>query len=142
MIKRLILRLFAGVALAFAPAAEAATTDSVPTIQDLLDTCADPSAAAKAACAAYVNATIQTADIMSAVAGGGKQTPMFCLSAGMRPEDLVAVVRIQLTAHPDRKAFPAPTALIGGAVDAFPCAKPAARTPAPAHRSTARRAHR
>lgn len=149
MIKRLILRLCVGIALTFAPVAEAQTTapapppssGGVPTIQDVLDTCADPSAPAQAACAAYVNATLQTADILSAAAHGGKPTPLFCLKPGMRALDVVAVLKLQIDAHPDRKDYPAPTAIIGGAVDAYPCPKTVAAAPAaPTHRSTRRHA--
>lgn len=141
MIKRLILRLLTGIALTFAPVAEAQTTapaaaparSGVPTIEDLLDTCADPSPQAQSACAAYVNATLQTADIMSAAAHGGTPTPLFCLKAGMRAMDIVAVIRLQIAGHPDRQTYPAPTAIIGGAVDAYPCARTVAAPAAPVH---------
>lgn len=145
MIKRLILRLLVGIALTFAPVAEAQTTapapasSGVPTIQDVLDTCADQSPPAQAACAAYVNATLQTADIMSAAAHGGAPTPLFCLKDGMRALDMVAVIRLQIQGNPDRKDYPAPTAIIGGAVDAYPCAKTAAAPAAPVHHSKKRR---
>lgn len=149
MIKRLILRLLTGIALTFAPVAEAQTiapapaaapaSSGVPTIQDVLDTCAGQSAPEQAACAAYVNATLQTADIMSAAAHGGTPTPLFCLKEGMRPQDIVAVIRLQLDGHPDRRTYPAPTAIIGGAVDAYPCAKTVAAPAAPVRHAKKRR---
>ena len=141
MVKRLMLRLFVGVALAFAPVAEAAAPSGIHTIQDLFDTCADASDTAKAACDAYVHATIQTAEVMQASAQGGKLTPLFCPGAQMGAQDLVSVLRIQVAAHPERRDFPAPTVIIGGGVDAYPCAKAAAAA-TPAHRAPARRSHR
>ena len=141
MVKRLMLRLCAGLALAFAPVAEAAAPSGIHTIQDLFDTCADASDTAKAACDAYVHAAIQTAEVMQASAQGGKLTPLFCPSAQMGAQDLVSVLRIQVAAHPERKDFPAPTVIIGGGIDAYPCPKTGAVPSAPAHHPTARRSH-
>jgi hypothetical protein len=128
MAKRLLLRLFAGVALTFAPVAWADAPGGIHTAEDLFDTCADKSPSAQAACEAYVHATIQTAEIMHAASNGGKLTPIFCPGDNMGVQDLVAVLRLQVNGHPERKTFPAPTVIIGGGVDAYPCAK----TPAPA----------
>ncbi len=141
MVKRLMLRLFCGVALTFAPVAEAAAPHGIHTAQDLFDTCADPSAATQAACDAYVHATIQTAEIMKAAAQGGRTSPLFCPGDQMGSQDLVSVLRIQVASHPERKDFPAPTVIIGGGIDAYPCKTTAAPT-APAHRAPARRSHR
>ncbi len=150
LIKRLVLRLCAGVALVFAPVAEAAAPAGIHTAQDLFDTCADTSATAQAACDAYVHATIQTGQILQAEAQGGKLTPLFCPGDNMGTQDLVAVLKVQVAAHPERRDFPAPTVIIGGGIDAYPCtrtagvAKPAAaaaKQAAPAH-AAARRPHR
>ncbi|HEX4096653.1 MAG TPA: Rap1a/Tai family immunity protein, partial [Caulobacteraceae bacterium] len=84
-------------------------------------------------------ATLQTADIMSAAAHGGTPTPLFCLKDGMRPQDIVAVIRLEIEGHADRKDYPAPTAIIGGAIDAYPCVKTVAAPAAPVHHSKKRR---
>ncbi len=123
MAKRLLLRLLAGIALTFAPVAWADTPTGIHSAQDLFDTCADKSPTAQAACEAYVHATIQTAEIMHAASEGGKLTPIFCPGDNMGVQDLVAVLRLQVNSHPERKAFPAPTVIIGGGVDAYPCSK-------------------
>ena len=146
MIKRLVVRLLAGSVLTFAPVAEAEVPSGITTAQDLFDTCADRSPTAQAACDSYVHATIQTAEIIHAADNGGKLTPLFCPGDQMVAQDLVAVLKLQVAAHPERKDFPAPTLIIGGGVDAYPCAKTSAA--APAHASTAhaattrRRTHR
>ncbi len=152
MAKRMLLRLFAGVALTFAPVtfapltfarpAEAAAPSGIHTIQDLFDTCADAAPESKSACEAYVHATIQTAEIVHAADNSGVLTPLFCPAPSMGAQDLVAVLRVQVTAHPERKTFPAPTVIIGGGIDAYPCPKGAA-TPAaaPAHKAPARKKH-
>jgi hypothetical protein len=143
MAKRLVLRLFAGIALTFAPVAEAAPPSGIHTAQDLFDTCADKTPSSPAACEAYVHATIQTAEIMHAAANGGKLTPLFCPGDNMVVQDLVSVLRIQASGHPERMAFPAPTVIIGGGIDAYPCAKPAAAPAAtPEHKPTVRRSVR
>lgn len=141
MAKRLLLRLFAGIALTFAPVAEAAPPTGIHTIQDLFDVCSSAGAESKAACDAYVHATIQTAEIVHAADNGGKLTPLFCPAADMGSQDLVAVLRVQVAAHPERQTFPAPTVIIGGGIDAYPCPKAdtAAAAPAPAHKAPARR---
>ncbi len=146
MARRLILRLIAGIALiftplAFGPIAEAATPGGIHTAQDLFDVCADTSAATQAACDAYVHATLQTAELLRAAAAGGKPTPLFCPGDQMGSQDLVAVLRLQAIAHPERRDFPAPTVILGGGVDAYPCPKAAPTAAAPAHRSKARRSH-
>ncbi len=142
MLKRLMLRLLCGAALTFAPVAEAEAPHGIHTAQDLFDTCADPSAATQAACDAYVHATIQTAEIMKAAAQGGRTSPLFCPGDQMGSQDLVSVLRIQVASHPERKDFPAPTVIIGGGIDAYPCKTPAATPAAPAHHAPARRSHR
>ena len=149
MAKRLLLRLFAGVALtfapvtfapaAFAPLAVAAAPSGIHTIQDLFDTCADGAPESKAACEAYVHAAIQTAEIVHAADNGGVLTPLFCPAADMGAQDLVAVLRVQVTAHPERRTFPAPTVIIGGGIDAYPCPKGAAAPAAPVHKAPARK---
>ncbi len=147
MAKRLLLRLFAGVALTFAPVtfarpAEVAPPSGIHTVQDLFDACADGAAASKAACDAYVHATIQTAEIVHAADNGGVMTPLFCPGDNMGAQDLVAVLRVQVAAHPERRTFPAPTVIIGGGIDAYPCPKGAAAPAAPAHKAPARRTRR
>ena len=144
MAKRLLSRLFAGVALTFAPVsfaplAEAAAPSGIHSIQDLFDTCADSAPESKAACEAYVHATIQTAEIVHAADNGGVMTPLFCPGDNMGAQDLMAVLRVQVIAHPERRAFPAPTVIIGGGIDAYPCPKGAATTAAPAHKAPARK---
>jgi hypothetical protein len=140
MIKRLVARLLVGIALVFAPVAEAAAPNGIVTAQDLFDTCADQSPTAQAICDTYVHATIQTAEIVHAADHGGKLEPLFCPGDQMVAQDLVAVLRLQADADPERKNFPAPALIIGGAIDAYPCAKPA--TPAaPAHKPAAHRTH-
>ena len=139
MIRRLSLRLLAGIALTFAPVAEAAAPSAIISAQDLFDTCADQSATAQAACVAYVHATVQTAEIMHAADNGGKLTPLFCPGDRMVAQDLVSVLRIQATVHPERMNFPAATVIIGGSVDAYPCPKSAATPAAPAHKSARHR---
>ena len=141
MIRRLSLRLFAGIALTFAPVAEAAAPSGIISAQDLFDTCADTSPTAQAACDSYVHATIQTAEIIHAADNGGKLTPLFCPSDQMVAQDLVAVLRVQVTAHPERLNFPAPTVIIGGGADAYPCSRPAANSAAPARKSAKHRTH-
>ncbi len=143
MAKRLLPRLFAGVALTFAPVAEAATPTGIHTVQDLFDICADGAATSKAACDAYVHAVIQTAEIMHAADNGGKLTPLFCPSDSMGSQDLVAVLRLQVDANPERKTFPAPTVIIGGGIDAYPCPKTTAQpSAAPARKTPTRRSRR
>jgi hypothetical protein len=147
MIKRLVLRLAFGAALTFAPVAEADAPKGITTAQDLFDTCADPSPISQAVCDTYVHATIQAAEIIHGADNGGKMTPLFCPGDNMVAQDLVAILRLQVAAHPERKDFPAPAVIIGGGVDAYPCPKtaatPAAKPgPAPAHRPRTRRAHR
>ena len=144
MARRLILRLFAGIALTFAPLtfgsmAEAATPSGIHTAQDLFNVCADTSAVTQAACDAYVHATLQTAELLRAAAAGGKPVPLFCPGDQMGSQDLVAVLRLQAIAHPERRDFPAPTVILGGGVEAYPCPKAAATGAAPAHRGAARR---
>ena len=131
MVKRVLVRLFAGVVLTFAPVAWADPPGGIHSAQDLFDTCADKSPTAQAACEAYVHATIQTAEIMHAASNGGKLTPIFCPADNMGVQDLVAVLRLQANGNPERKAFPAPTVIIGGGVDAYPC-----KTSTPAAAST------
>ncbi len=142
MIKRLVLRLVFGAALTFAPIAEADAPNGISTAQDLFDTCADTSPLAQAVCDTYVHAAIQTAEIIHGADNGGKMTPLFCPGDNMVAQDLVAILRLQVAAHPERKDFPAPAVIIGGGVDAYPCPKTAAAPAAPAHKSTARRTHR
>ena len=147
MAKRLLLRLFAGVALTFAPVsfapiAQAAAPSGVHTAQDLFDTCADSAPASKAACDAYVHATIQTAEIVHAADNGGVMTPLFCPAENMGAQDLVAILRVQVAAHPERRAFPAPTVIIGGGIDAYPCPKGNATSAAPAPAAPAHRKRR
>ena len=142
MIRRLSLRLLAGIALTFAPVAEAAAPSAIISAQDLFDTCADQSATAQAACVAYVHATVQTAEIMRAAENGGKLMPLFCPGDRMVAQDLVAVLRIQAAAHPERVNFPASTVIIGGGIDAYPCSKPTAAPAASAHRSARPKARR
>jgi len=140
MIKRLILRLLAGSILTFAPVAEADAPIGISTAQDLFDTCADKSPAAQAACDAYVHAAIQTAEIIHAADNGGKLEPLFCPGDQMVAQDLVAVLKLQVATHPERASFPAPTLIIGGGIDAYPCPKAAAQAaPAATHKPVARR---
>ena len=141
MIRRLSLRLLAGIALTLAPVAEAAAPSGIVSAKDLFDTCADQSPAAQAACASYVHATVQTAEIMRAADNGGKLTPLFCPGDQMVAQDLVAVLRIQATAHPERLNFPAATVIIGGSIDAYPCSKPTAAATAPGRKSAKHRTH-
>ncbi|HEY5412978.1 MAG TPA: Rap1a/Tai family immunity protein [Caulobacteraceae bacterium] len=142
MAKRLILRLLAGIALTFAPIAEAAPPSGVYTIQDLFDLCADSAPTSQAACDSYVHASIQTAEVLQAAGNGGKLTPLFCPGDQMVSGDLLAVLRLQVTAHPERKTFPAPTVIIAGGAEAYPCPKASAPTAAPAHRRTPARRKR
>lgn len=137
MPRRMILRLLAGVALTFAPLAEAAPPTGVHTIQDLFDTCADQAAASQAVCDTYIHASIQTAELVHASDHGGDLTPLFCPGDNLGPRDLLAELQKQVDAHPERKDWPAPTVIIGGAMDAYPCPHAA---PAPAHH-TSRRTH-
>ena len=142
MIKRLSLGLLVGACLLFGTAAQAAAPSSIISAQDLFDTCADQSATAQAACVSYVHATVQTAEIMHAADNGGKLTPLFCPGDQMVAQDFVAVLHIQATAHPERMKFPAPTVIIGGSIDAYPCSKPtAASAAAPAQKSARRKPH-
>ena len=142
MAKRLILRLLAGFILTFAPVAEAAPPGGVHTIQDLFDLCADDNPTSQAACDAYVHATIQTAEIIHASDAGGKLTPLFCPGDQMGSADLIAVLKIQVAAHPERKDFPAPTVIVGGGIDAYPCPKASTPAAAPAHKAAAHRKRR
>jgi hypothetical protein len=142
MAKRLLLRLFAGVALTFAPVAWAEAPSGIHSAQDLFDTCADKTPSSQAACEAYVHATIQTAEIMHAASNGGKLTPIFCPGENMGVQDLVAVLRLQADGHPERKAFPAPTLIIGGGAEAYPCTKPSAPAATPEHRTSPHRTRR
>lgn len=130
MYKRLIQLTAVGVALTFAPLAQAAAPIGIHTIQDLFDTCSDPAATSQAVCDAFIHASIQTAELVHAADNGGKLTPLFCPSDQLGPRDLLAQLRKQVAAHPERDTFPAPTVIIGGAIDAYPCPKTAA---APAH---------
>ncbi len=142
MAKRLILRLLAGFILTFAPVAEAAPPGGVHTIQDLFDLCADDNPTSQAACDAYVHATIQTAEIIHASDAGGKLTPLFCPGDQMGSADLIAVLKIQVAAHPERKDFPAPTVIVGGGIDAYPCPKASTPAAAPAHKAAGRHKRR
>ncbi len=139
MIYRLSLLLLAGIALTSAPVAQAAAPSGIISTQDLFDTCADQAPAAQAACSSYVHATIQTAEIIHAADNGGKLTPLFCPGDQMVAQDLVAVLHIQVTAHPERLNFPAPTVIIGGGADAYPCPTPATTSAAPARKSARHR---
>ncbi len=142
MIKRLVPRLLGAAALAFAGIAEA-EPPGIITAQDLFDTCADKSPAAQAACDTYVHASIQTAEIIHAADNGGKLEPLFCPPDQMVAQDLVAILKVQVAAHPERANFPAPTLIIGGGVDAYPCANAKASAPAaPVRKPAARRTHR
>ena len=140
--RRVLLRLCAGVALVFAPVAEAAPPTGIHTIQDLFDVCADSSAESKAACDAYVHATIQTAEIMRAADNDGKLTPLFCPSDSMTSQDLIAILRLQVASNPERKTFPAPTVIIGGGIEAYPCQKTVAQPATPAHKTPPRKRRR
>jgi len=135
MLRRLIVRGLAGVALTFAPVAEAAAPSGIHSIQDLFDTCSDSASASQAACDAYIHAAIQTAELVHAADHGGNLTPLFCPGDQLGPRDLLVELQKQVALHPERKDFPAPTVIIGGAIDAYPCPKPAA---APAHHSPRR----
>ncbi len=150
MAKRLLQRLLCAIALAVAPMnfasrAQAAPATGVHTIQDLFEVCADKAAASQAACDAFVHATIQTAELMQAAGNGGRLTPLFCPGDQMGAQDLIALLRVQVAAHPERKDFPAPTAIIGGGIEAYPCshqagaAAPAASTHPATHRRARRR---
>jgi hypothetical protein len=135
MMRRLTLRVLAGVALVFAPVAEAAPPSGIHTIQDLFDTCSDKAATSQAVCDAYIHASIQTAELVHAADHGGNLTPLFCPSDQLGPRDLLAQLQKQVSDHPERRDFPAPTVIIGGAIDAYPCPKPAG-APAAQHHAT------
>lgn len=132
------MRVLGGVALVFAPMAEAAPPSNIHSIQDLFDTCADPAATSQAVCDTYIHAAIQTAELVHAADHGGNLTPLFCPNDQLGPRDLLAELQKQVADHPERKDFPAPTVIIGGAIDAYPCPKPPA---APAHHSAKRSTH-
>ena len=127
----------AGAALAAAPLAHAAAPQGIHSIQDLFDTCADPAAASQAACDTYIHASIQTAELVHAADHGGNLTALFCPADQLGPRDLLAELQKQVAAHPERATFPAPTVIIGGAMEAYPCPKPASDA-APAHKSAKR----
>jgi hypothetical protein len=126
-----------GAALAFAPLAHAAPTPGIHSIQDLFDACADPAATSQIACDTYIHASIQTAELVHAADHGGNLTALFCPNDQLGPRDLLAELQKQVSAHPERKTFPAPTVIIGGAMEAYPCPKPAS-APAPAHKPAKR----
>ncbi len=142
MIKRVVLSLIGAAVLSVAGAAEAEAPIGIITAQDLFDTCADKTPTAQAACDSYVHASIQTAEIFHAADNGGKLEPLFCPPDQMVAQDLVAILKVQAAAHPERASFPAPTLIIGGGVDAYPCAKTKAASPAaPARKPAAHRTH-
>lgn len=126
-----------GAALTLAPPAMAAVPNGIHTIQDLFDTCADSAPASQASCDTYIHAAIQTAELVHAADNGGNLTPLFCPNDQLGPRDLLAELQKQVDLHPERKDFPAPTVIIGGAIDAYPCPKTAT---APRHK--ARRTHK
>ncbi len=132
---RLLQRLMIGLALTFAPIAEAAPPSGIHSIQDLFDTCDDPAATSKVACETYVHAAIQTSELVHAADNGGKLTPLFCPNDQLGAADLISVLRTQVAAHPERRSFPAPTVIVGGAVEAYPCPHP---TATPSHRAKPR----
>lgn len=143
MIRCLVLTLICGAALTCASVAKAEAPAGIITGQDLFDTCADKSPVAQATCDSYVHAAIQTAEIIHAADNGGKLEPLFCPGDQMVAQDLVAVLKVQAAAHPERANFPAPTLIIGGGIDAYPCPKTKAAAPAaPARKPTVRKARR
>ena len=119
-------------ALFLAAPALAAPPAMVHTTQDLLDLCADPGDAAKAACKFYIHAAIQSAQLMRAADSGQEPKPLFCPPDSVGVEQMVATLRGQVSAHPERAGFPAPTVIIGGGLEAYPCPKTTA--PRAAHR--------
>jgi hypothetical protein len=132
---RLVKYALIGAALAFAPMAHAAAPQGIHSIQDLFDTCADPAATSQTACDTYIHASIQTAELVHAADHGGNLTALFCPNNQLGPRDLLAELQKQVSAHPERGTFPAPTVIIGGAMEAYPCPKPASES-APAHKPT------
>ncbi len=133
---RRIISLSVPVMMAVAGSALAAPPSMVHTAQDLLDLCADPGDAARAACKFYIHGAIQSAQLMRAADSGQQPQPIFCPPDAVGVEQLVATLRSQVSAHPERAGFPAPTVILGGGLEAYPCPKAAA----PAH--TSRRRHR
>jgi hypothetical protein len=138
MHNRLVKGLLIGAALAVAPLAHAAAPAGIHSIQDLFDTCADQASTSQAVCDTYIHASIQTAELVHAADHGGQLSALFCPNDQLGPRDLLAELKKQVAAHPERKDFPAPTVIIGGAMDAYPCPHSAA---APEHHP-ARRSHR
>ena len=123
----------AAMTLVLAGSARADPPAMVHTAQDLLDLCADQSDAARAACKFYIHGAIQSAQLMRAADSGQQPQPIFCPTDAVGVEQLVATLRSQVSAHPERGGFPAPTVILGGGLKAYPCPK-AAATAHPAHR--------
>ncbi len=107
-----------------AAAAQGAATN-VQSAGDLLDLCADTTDGAQIACKFYVLGALQSAAVMHAADTRQSNTPLYCAGDSTTNGDLLAAIRALVQAHPERRGFPAASVVVGGAMEAYPCKRPA-----------------
>lgn len=83
---------------------------------DLLAACTAPEAE-RTACSAMVIGVAYGAIF----AGGDAHQKVLCVRPGMRPADLIEMVRKYLDAHPETRSKPAPLLTYRALKDALPC---------------------
>ncbi len=125
-------------ALAGASASVAAPADNVgvQTARDLMNLCDDPSDTARIACKFFVLGALQSAGVMHASDTHDPKALLYCASDSTTNGDLVRAIRGLVAAHPERLDYPAASVVVGGAMEAYPCA----RAPATLHHSPVKRA--
>ena len=118
-------------ALAGAPPSVAATADNVgvQTARDLMNLCDDPGDNAKIACKFFVLGALQSAGLMHASDTHDPKALLYCASDSTTNGDLIKAIRGLVSVHPERLTYPAASVVVGGAMEAYPCAnQPAAAT--------------
>ena len=118
----LALTAFAG-ASPGAAAPAAAENVGVTTAQDLLRLCDDPGDNGKIACKFFVLGALQSAGLMHAADTHEPKALLYCASDSTTNGDLIKAIRGLVQIHPERLNYPAASVVVGGAMEAYPCAR-------------------
>jgi len=116
--------LLATAALAVAPRpAAAAENIGVTTGSDLMKLCDDPGDNGRIACKFFVLGALQAAGLMHAADTHEPKALLYCASDSTTNGDLIKAIRGLVQIHPERLNYPAASVVVGGAMEAYPCAR-------------------
>ena len=111
-----------------AAATPTAESVGVTTARDLLNLCDDPGDNGKVACKFFVLGALQSAALMHAADTHEPKALLYCASDSTTNGDLIKAIRGLVQIHPERLNYPAASVVVGGAMEAYPCAHAPAAT--------------